>query len=296
MKEAAVSGVTPGGTLRSGLHPRRWSTRRRLQAPSTGQSDPQRAPRTGQSRRATNPSGGPVSERRLTLRAGSKPPERASQTAVNPPAGRASGAAGPGVSLPAPPPQAAGPGGVGPPSPDPGPAPTARHCSCPGPPRSTCLPLSSSKDPEERARGPLARLTEPEAGVSLGERDPEGARETVQRFNGPKPSQLWSLGYCAQGWSFPAPQARARAALRFGVREDLAGGDSTAQRRRGVRGNERPVTSVLGSSFRSVPPGLAKDAAALPGSRSTERRRTSPAREPDGRALFCAASPSPAGA
>lgn len=95
--------------------------------------------------------------------------------------------------------------------------PAAPHCSCPGPPRTTCLPLFSSKDPEERARGPLARLTEPETGVSLGERDPVGATETVQRFNGPKPYQLWSLGYCAQGWSFPAPQARARAALRFGV-------------------------------------------------------------------------------
>lgn len=34
---------------------------------------------------------------------------------------------------------------------------------------------------------------------------PKGATETVQRFHGPKPRPLWSLGYGSQGWSFPAP-------------------------------------------------------------------------------------------
>lgn len=54
----------------------------------------------------------------------------------------------------------------------------------------------------------------------------------MQRVNGPTPSPLWSFGYCSQGWRIPAPQARARTALRFaaGVREGSARADGAAHR------------------------------------------------------------------
>lgn len=80
-------------------------------------------------------------------------------------------------------------------------------------------------------------LTEPEAGVPLGERDsilpPNGATETVQHFNGPNPSRLCAVLFTAvRAGVSQAPEAQPRTASRFaaGVREGSVGAQGAAQR------------------------------------------------------------------
>lgn len=113
------------------------------------------------------------------------------------------------------------------------------------------------------APGRPATPTARRLGLPLGERDPvppanEDARKRAAS-TGPKPPAVES-GY----------RSGARHPSQGGVRVCSWGeGAGTAPRRR-EQGNERPVTSVLGSALRSLPSGLAETAAAPPGPRSCE--------------------------
>lgn len=195
-----------------------------VQKPQVPARMPRRGPRTGASpgRRKNSPppvptspeqAPSPVSEQapagRLSLRGGCKSPRERAGTQPTRPHG-------------------AVPGGVPPPSPDPERAPAAQLM--PWTPRSTCLPFFSLKDRRKRP-GAARRGGRSQTLGCLPRRTrttpflpPKGETETVQRVHGPKPSPLWSFGYCSQGWSIPAPEARARTASRFaaGVREGSA--------------------------------------------------------------------------
>lgn len=177
LKETAVAGVTPGGTLRLGLHHRERDTWRGQQTPDKSNSDQQRAPRRGKS-----PTGSELLRPAGQSRTRDKPPGQACP-------GRAASprAAGPGDSPPAARPQAARP----PPAPKPAVRPAPANSLHPT--KHLPVPLLFEGPRAESQGGPPTRLTEPEAGDFLREKrprspqpSPTGATENVQRFNGPQ--------------------------------------------------------------------------------------------------------------